>query len=72
MEARTRDGCSGELVCMFADRQHPPDAILDLKALFWWEPAKPICDGWAKQFVQFQTSPDTKIKQMSNFELLVW
>ena len=73
MEGRTRDGASGEVVCMFADRQHPPAAIVDLKALFWWEPAKPICDGWAKQFVQFQTSPAaTKIKEMPNFQLLVW
>jgi hypothetical protein len=73
MEGRTRDAASGEVVCMFADRQHPPAAILDLKALFWWEPAKPICDGWAKQFVEFQTSPArTRIKEMSNFQLLVW
>ena len=58
---------------MFADRQHPPTAIVDLKALFWWEPAKPICDGWARQFVEFQTSPaGTKIKEMANFQLLVW
>ena len=73
MEGRTRDGASGEVVCMFADRQHPPTAVLDLKALFWWEPAKPICDGWAKQFVEFQTSPvGTRIKEMPNFQLLVW
>jgi hypothetical protein len=73
MEGRTRDGASGEVVCMFADRQHPPTAIVDLKALSWWEPAKPICDGWAKQFVEFETSPPgTKIKEMPNFQLLVW
>ena len=73
IEGRTRDSASGQVVCMFADRQHPPAAVLDVKALFWWEPAKPICDAWARQFVQFQTStPGTKIKEMSNFELLVW
>ena len=73
MEGRTRDSASGEIVCMFADREHPPTAIVDVKALFWWEPAKPICDGWARQFVEFQTSPPgTKIKEMSNFELLIW
>ena len=73
MEGRTRDSASGEVVCMFADRQRPPTAVLDLKALFWWEPAKPICDAWAKQFVKFQTSPPgTRIKEISNFELLVW
>ena len=73
MEGRTRNAASGEVVCMFADRQHPPAAIVDLKALFWWEPAKPICDGWAKQFVEFQTSPaGTRIKEMPSFQLLVW
>jgi hypothetical protein len=73
MEGRTRDGASGEVVCMFADREHPPTAVVDIKALFWWESAKPICDRWAKQFVEFQTSPPgTKIKEMPNFQLLVW
>jgi hypothetical protein len=73
MEGRTRDGESGEVVWMFADREHPPTAILDIKALFWWEPAKPICDGWARQFVELETSrPGTKIKEISNFEFLVW
>jgi hypothetical protein len=73
MEGRARDGASGQVVCMFADRQHPPTAIVDIKALFWWEPAKPICDGWAKQFVEFETSPPgTRIKEIPNFQLLVW
>jgi hypothetical protein len=73
MEARTRDGASGDIVCMFADREHPPTAILDLKALLWWEPAKPICDGWARQFVALETSPPgTKIQEIPNFQLLVW
>jgi hypothetical protein len=73
MEGRTRDGSSGEVVCMFADREHPPASVVDVKALFSWEPAKPICDAWAKQFVEFQTSPSgTKIKEMPNFRLLVW
>jgi hypothetical protein len=73
MEARTRDGSSGDIVLMFADREHPPTAILDLKSLLWWEPAKPICDGWAKQFVQLETSPPgTKIQEIPNFQLLVW
>jgi hypothetical protein len=57
MEARTRDGGTGEVVSMFADREHPPSALLDLKSLFWWEPAKPICDGWARQFVEWSNHP---------------
>jgi hypothetical protein len=74
MEARGRDGKSGEVVFMFADREHPPTAILDIKALFWWEPAKPICDGWARQFVQLSNDPERKkkIEEIPNFQLLVW
>ena len=73
MEARTRNGATGEVVSMFADREHPPTAILDVKALFWWEPAKPICDGWAKQFVQLANNPHgKKIQEIPNFQLLVW
>ena len=73
MEGRTRDGTTGEVVWMFADREHPPTALLDIKALFWWEPAKPICDGWAGQFVQLQNAPHgAKIQEIPNFQLLVW
>jgi hypothetical protein len=74
LEARTRDGATGEISSMFADRQHPPTAIVDIKALFWWEPAKPICDGWAKQFVAIANDPERKkkIEEIPNFQLLVW
>ena len=73
MEARTRDGGTGEVVSMFADREHPPTAILDIKSLFWWEPAKPICDGWARQFVELENHPHgKKIQEIPNFQLLVW
>ena len=73
IEARTRDGATGEIVSMFADREHPPTAIVDLKSLFWWEPAKPICDGWAEQFVELANHPHgQKIKEIPNFQLLVW
>jgi hypothetical protein len=73
MEARLRDGSTGEVVSMFADREHPPTAILDLKSLFWWEPAKPICDGWARQFVELANRPKgKKVDEIPNFQLLVW
>jgi len=73
IEARTRDGATGEVVSMFADREHPPTAVLDVKSLFWWEPAKPICDGWAKQFVELENHrKGKKIEEIPNFQLLVW
>jgi hypothetical protein len=73
MEARTRDGATGVVTSMMADREHPPQAIIDVKALFWWEPAKPICDGWARQIIELETRPrGTKIDGIPNFKWLVW
>ena len=73
IEARTRDGPNGGIVSMFADREHPPLALLDIKSLFWWESAKPICDGWARQFVELANHPkEGKIREIPNFQLLVW
>jgi hypothetical protein len=73
IEARIRDGATGEVAGMFADREHPPTALLDIKALFWWEPAKPICDGWARQFVAMENGMKGKEnKEISNFEILVF
>ena len=73
IEARTRDGSNGQIVWMFADREHPPTALLDIKALFWWESAKPICDGWARQYVELANHPvGGKIDEIPNFQLLVW
>lgn len=73
MEARARDGGTGEIVAMFADRQRPPTAVIDIKALFWWEPAKPICDGWARQFVALANDwRAKKIDEIPNFQLLVF
>jgi multidrug efflux pump subunit AcrA (membrane-fusion protein) len=67
-----RMGNTGEIVWTFADREHPPTAVVDIKALMWWEPAKPICDAWAREFVELQNAaPGVKLKGISNFELLV-
>lgn len=73
IEGRTRDGSTGEIVWMFADRERPPQAIVDVAAFFWWEPLKPICDGWARQFVQLQNAPPgAKVKKTPIFKWLAW
>lgn len=73
IEGRTRDGATGEIVWMFADRERPPPAIVDVAAFSWWEPLKPICDGWAKQFVQLQNAPPgAKVKKAPIFKWLMW
>jgi hypothetical protein len=73
IEGRARDGKTGEIVGMFADCEHPKSAILDLKALNWWAPAKVIINDWSRQLVAVANSPPgTVVKDSPAFELLVW
>ena len=73
IEGRIRDGATGEIIGMFADRQHPPTAIVDLKALNWWAPAKAIVDQWSKQLIALANRPaDRVVRDVPQFELMVW
>jgi hypothetical protein len=73
IEGRVKDGRSGEIIGMFADCEHPKAAILDLKALNWWAPAKIIINEWSQQLVAVYSSPPgTVVKDSPAFELLVW
>jgi hypothetical protein len=73
IEGHFRDGRTGEIIGMFADCEHPKSAILDLKALNWWAPAKIIIDDWSRQLVEVANSPPgTAVKDSPAFELLVW
>jgi hypothetical protein len=73
IEGRIRDGTTGEIIGMFADRQHPPTAIIDLKALNWWAPAKAIIDNWSKSLIALANRPPGGVvKETPQFELMVW
>jgi hypothetical protein len=73
IEGRARDGKTGEIIGMFADCEHPKSAILDLKAINCWAPAKAIIDDWSRQLVAVANSPPgTVVKDSPAFELLVW
>jgi len=72
IEARLRDGATGEVVGMFADRECPPTALLDIKAMNWWAPCKAVIDTWAKQFIEVANNPGKKVSDAKTFELLVW
>ncbi|MCY2952590.1 MAG: DUF3313 domain-containing protein [Planctomycetota bacterium] len=72
IEARLRDGATGEVVGMFADRECPPTALLDIKAMNWWAPCKAVIDTWAKQFIEVANNPGKKVSEAKTFELLVW
>jgi hypothetical protein len=73
IEGRIRHGGNGEIIGMFQDRQNPPTAIVDIKALNWWAPAKQIVDGWASELVAVANRPPGAIiKPAPAFQLLVW
>jgi hypothetical protein len=73
IEGRVRDGATGEIIGMFADREHPATAIIDVKALSWWAPTKGIIDQWGKELVALANRPPGGVvKEAPAFELLVW
>jgi hypothetical protein len=72
IEARLRDGGTSEVVGMFADREHPPTALVDLKSVSWWQPCRAVIDTWASQFINVANNPGRKISDAKAFELLVW
>ncbi len=73
IEGRVRDGATGEIIGMFADRENPPAAFVDLKALTWWAPAKATIDDWSKQLVTLANRrPGQVVKDAPTFKLLVW
>lgn len=51
-EARVRDGGTGEVVAMFADREAEQLDLIGIKGLKWYTHAHRIIDDWAEQFVQ--------------------
>jgi hypothetical protein len=73
IEGRVRDGVSGEVLMMFADREEPPQRVIDLKSVTWWEHAKDSIDLWAKQMVKLANTPPTeKVKDEAFFKLRPW
>jgi len=73
IEGRIRDGATGEIIGMFADREHPKSAIIDLKSLNWWAPTKAIIDEWSQQLIAIANRPPGGVvKDAPAFELLVW
>ena len=72
IEGRVRDGATGQVVGEFADRERPPTAIVDIKSLNWWAPARKVIDNWGKQFIALSNSPGGTVKSSPTFELLVW
>ena len=73
IEARLRDGATGKVMAMFADRERPKEAIINFKALTWWEPVKSVIDDWSSQFIELSNVlRDKVVNRSSPFGLLIW
>ena len=73
IEGRVRDGGTGKVIYMFADRERGQLAGLNLAQYTWWEPERRIIDIWAKDLIELASTPaNQKVKEPATFELLLW
>jgi hypothetical protein len=72
-EARVRDGATGRIVMLAADREAEQFAIVDTRGLTWYSDAEGIMDQWSKEFVAVaEKKPGERIEGISTFRLLPW
>lgn len=73
MEARVRDGGSGEVVAAFADRETGKMRVIDLRSLTWYGNAFEDFRGWAESFVALANSDrDEQVRHSAYFTLRPW
>lgn len=73
MEARVRDGGSGRVVAMFADRETGKARIIDLRSLTWYGNARETLGDWAEAlFAVANTPPDEKVRHSPLFTFALW
>jgi len=57
VEARVRDGGTGEVIAQFADREEAKTAPIDVQAVSLYGFAEGIIEDWADQFIELVTTP---------------
>jgi len=72
-ESKIRDGKSGEIVAMFADREQEKKYLLTTKNWYWYSHSEEIIQDWAKQFVELGNQEEGEvIKDSATFGLKPW
>ena len=72
-EGRARDGGTGDVVAMCADREIGPMRVVDFRSMTWYGNAHEIVARWAETLVQLaNTPPDTKVEHAAYFTLSPW
>ncbi|MDP9174643.1 MAG: DUF3313 domain-containing protein [Planctomycetota bacterium] len=73
IEGVLRDAQTGQIVAMFADRERPKDAIINFRALAWWEPNRRVIDDWAAQLIEVLNAPPGQtVERSGHFALLLF
>jgi hypothetical protein len=72
-ELRIKDGGSGEILAMAADKEYAVARPIDLKGFSWYGNVKDIVITWSNQFVDIANRrPGEVIKPASTFSLKPW
>lgn len=61
IEGRLRDGATGKIVAMFADRRSDIFSFIDVRSYTWYSGAMKNIDDWARQGSDFLHAPPNKI-----------
>jgi hypothetical protein len=73
IEGRIRDGETGEIVAVFADREKAKTRILDLTSVTWYAHTTEIMGDWSQQFVTLANTPkDFEVEDSNPFRLRPW
>ena len=73
MEAKVRDGASGNVIATFADREHGKSSLVSVANLTWYSHAEHIIDDWAAQIVEVMKTGGTKpVEDSPAFTLQPW
>ena len=72
-EMRGRDGGTGEVVAMCADREMGAMRVVDLRTMTWYGNADQILESWSSELVELSnTSRDVQVKHSAYFTLMPW
>ena len=72
-EGRARDGGTGDVVAMCADREIGPMRVVDFRSMTWYGSAREIIDQWSSQLVELANTPrDVQVKHSAYFTLSPW
>ncbi len=73
MEARVRDGATGNVIATFADREHGKSSLVSVANLTWYSHAEHIIDDWAAQMVEvIKTGGIEHVEDSPAFTLQPW